>query len=96
MQALTYILASLSPIQPNGLPKTAADNNTLPHILQIVFGIAGALAFLMIVVSGLRYVLSDGNPEKTARARDGVIYALVGLVIAVVAEGIVGFVVNNL
>lgn len=92
----TLILASLSPIKPNGLPQTTADNNTLPDILKIVFAIAGALAFLMIVVSGLRYVLSDGNPEKTARARDGVIYALVGLIIAIAAEGIVGFVVNRL
>ena len=78
------------------LPHVAADSASIQTILGIVFGIIGALALLMITVSGLRYITSAGDPEKTARAKNGIIYALVGLAVAISAESIVYFVVNRL
>lgn len=80
---------------PAGLPTPAADQGALKTILSIVFGIAGALALLMIVVSGLRYVTSGGDPQKAAKAKEGIIFALVGLAIAISAEAIVSFVVKR-
>jgi hypothetical protein len=90
------IIFGLSEVHPDGLPTPAADPGTIQNILQIVFGIVGALAFLMIVISGLRYVVSAGNPDRTKRAKDGIVYALVGIVIAISAEVIVTFVVGNI
>src|SRR4051794_24283103 len=96
MKYIYYISAALSQVQPSGLPtKTPSDSSELQAILQIVFGIAGALAFLMIVVSGLRYVLAGDNPDRAGRARSGIVYALVGLVIALTAEALVSFVINR-
>lgn len=69
---------------------------TVSDVLGIVFAIIGALAFLMVVVSGLRFVLSAGEPERAAKARSALIYALAGLLIAVSAEAIVSFVVKDL
>jgi hypothetical protein len=89
-----YALTQVTP--GNNLPTAAADTTAIQTVLGIVFGIIGALALLMIVVSGLRYVLSAGDPQKTAQARNGIIYALVGLVIAITAEGIVHFLVGRL
>lgn len=83
-------------LDPGDLPTSKADKGAVNTAKDIVFGVVGALAFLMIVVSGLRYVLSAGNPEKSKKAREGVIYALIGLVIALSAWSIVTFVVNNL
>lgn len=95
--SLLYLIASLSPISPpSDLPQTPATTDTFQNILLILFGVIAALAVLFIVVSGLRYVVSDGSPEKAARARDGIIYALVGLAIAATAEGLVAFVTNKL
>jgi len=91
----TLIRLLSTDIQPNGLPTTSANTNELQQVLQIVFGIIGALAFLMIVVSGLRYVLSAGNPDRTSRAKNGIIYALVGMVIALLAEALVTYVVKS-
>lgn len=97
---LSHIFAagnSLSPVQaPDVLPQPNADTNTLQTVLSIVFGIVGALAFLMIVISGLRYILSGGDPQRMSKAKDGIIYALIGLVIAITAEAIVNFVVARL
>jgi|SRR5665213_1388027 len=80
------------------LPHVDVSNNggTIPAILGIVFGIAGGLALLMITVSGLRYILAAGEPEKISKAKNGIIYALVGLAIALAAESIVGYVGGGL
>jgi hypothetical protein len=87
------------------LAVTSVDGDSLPHAptnpgeirtaLGIMFGIIGALALLFIVISGVRYMLSGGDPGKTAKAKDGIIYALVGLVLAIFAETIVIFVVGQ-
>jgi hypothetical protein len=50
----------------------------------------------MIIVGGLRLVLSGGNPQTVTSARDSIIYALVGIVIAVLAQVIVVFVLDNI
>ena len=83
-------------IKASGLPHqrtvTAKDVAT---ILSIVFAIIGALAFLAIVIAGLRYVSAAGDPGKTAQAKNTVIFAVVGLAIAVFAQAIVAFVVRR-
>jgi hypothetical protein len=85
-----------TPVSAGSLPQPHADQPELDTILSIVFGIIGALALLMITISGLRYITSAGSPEKTAKAKNGIIYALVGLVIAITAEALVNFVVDKL
>lgn len=91
-----YLIITATSISGGHLPHAAATPDTVKAILQIVFGIIGALALLMITVSGLRYITSAGSPEKTSRAKDGIVYAVVGLVIAISAEAIVTYVVSRL
>jgi hypothetical protein len=93
---LLIIAAANSPVDPGFLPQPQANQGELNTILSIVFGIIGALALLMITVSGLRYITSAGNPERTAKAKNGIVYSIVGLVIAISAEAIVKYVVGNL
>lgn len=78
------------------LPNAQGTNTELQTILRIVFGIVGALAFLMLVISGFRYIIAGGNPEDMSRAKDSIIYALVGVIVALLAEAIVAFVLGNL
>lgn len=83
-------------INAGNLPEPSANRNELTTILSIAFGIIGAFALLIITVSGMRYITSGGNPEKTAKAKSGIVYSLVGLVVAISAEAIVTFVVKRL
>jgi hypothetical protein len=97
MLGLLYLLATNVTIKkPTNLPTADAGTDTLKAILSIVFAIVGALALLMMVISGLRYVLSAGDPAKITKAKDGIIFALVGLLVAITAEAIVAFVVDRL
>lgn len=79
-----------------GLPQVKADSGELQQILQVAFGIIAAVAILFIIIGGLRYVISEGDPEATNRARGTIIYALVGLIIAISAEFLVSFVLHNI
>lgn len=78
------------------LPQVNADSAALETILTYVFGTITAIAVLVIVVQGVRYVLSYGEPEKTTQARKGIIYAVAGLIVVFMADIIVAFVLGRL
>lgn len=81
---------------PNKTTDPNALNDKIVIILQIVFATMGAIAILVIAVAGLQYVLSNGDPQKTARAKDTIIYAVIGLVVAIMSFAIVTFVLGRL
>ncbi len=62
-------------------------------IMAIIIGVA---AVIVIIVSGLTFVTGGSDPQAVARARSGIIYALVGLAIAGIAETLVRFVLEKL
>ena len=80
---------------PNKVTNDSALNDRITIVLQIVFGVLGAVAVLIIVIAGLQYVLSGGDPQKTSRAKDTILYAAIGLVVAVMAFTIVTFVIGK-
>jgi len=51
---------------------------------------------LYIVIAALQLITSGGNPESAKKARETIIYAVIGLIVAVSAEAIVTFFLNNL
>jgi hypothetical protein len=83
----------LGPLKDNGASAGQSQINTA---VNVAFGIAGSLALLFIIIGGLRYIMSEGDPQKAAQAKGAIIYALVGLVITLTAFGIVRFVVGKL
>jgi hypothetical protein len=80
----------------NGLPQTTAGSNQIQDVLKIAFAILAALAVLFIVVAGFRMVIAQGNPQEVGKAKGTIIYALVGLLVALLAEAIVSFVLGKL
>jgi hypothetical protein len=82
-------------VSAGSLPETPASSSEIRIIIGIVFGIIGALSVLFIIIAGVRYMMSGGDPQKTAKAKEGIIYALVGLAVAICAESIVVFFVGQ-
>lgn len=72
--------------------------NDAPDMIEIVINTAlyilGMVAVLMIVIGGIRYTTSAGNSAQTKSAKDTILYAVIGLVIAIMAYTIVNFVLN--
>ena len=76
--------------------KNNATVDTLQTILQIIFVTIGALAVLLIIIAGLGYITAQGEPTKVSQAKNALLYALIGLVLAASAELIVNFVLNRI
>ena len=93
LERLAVSNINLNPVKNAGAP---AGQDQIDIILNIVFGIAGSLALLFIVIGGLRFILSQGDPNGVAQGKNTIIYALVGLVVTLTAYSIVTFVLNNL
>jgi uncharacterized membrane protein YuzA (DUF378 family) len=96
MAAATVNCLNGDPSCDTGLPTINATSNETQQILQVLFGILAVIAILFVVIGGLRFVLSRGNPEDSSKARSTIIYALVGLAIALSAEGLITFVLDKL
>lgn len=71
------------------VPRNSVNFDT---ILSFVFGLAGAIAVLVIAVAGFQYVISRGDPAATAKAKNAIIYAVIGLMVVIAAFTIVNFV----
>lgn len=84
-----------SDVKQTNLPEIAAGRGNLSDVLQIAIAVVAALSLLFIVIGGLRYVLSDGDPQNASRAKSTIIYALIGLLVAIAAQAIVSFVLNE-
>ena len=64
--------------------------------INILSVIIGAAATIVIILSAFKMVRSQGNPQEVSTARTGIIYAAIGLVIAVMAPIIVGYVLKGI
>lgn len=78
-------------------PRAIGDDGsgTLTVLLTIAFGVLGGISLVIIVLSGLRLTLSRGNPEALAKLRSTLIYAAVGLAVAIGATAIIQFVTEK-
>ena len=64
------------------------------RITNVVLYIVGAISVIMLVWGGVRYIISGGDSKKITDAKNTILYAIIGLIIAVLAFAIVNFVLN--
>ncbi len=76
---------------PTGVNKTST---LLSKIVPVLLFAAGFIAIIMIVIAGLSYVTSGGDEKKIESAKNTIIYAVAGLIIAVLAYAITKFVLR--
>lgn len=73
------------------IPKPEITQSSINDVLSIVFGVAGGIALIIIIIAGIKFMTSQGEPQALAKARNTIIYALIGLVICIAAFSIVAF-----
>lgn len=74
------------------IPRISASESSVSNVLDLLFAIAGALAMIYILVGAIRFSTAGGDPQSVAGGRRTVIYALVGLVVTMVAVTITAIV----
>jgi len=91
-------LAQSSKISPDeiGLKNPITDPNAaLANVLNTVYLWAGITAVIVIIIAGIIYSGSTGNPSHTRRAREAIIYAVVGLVTVAMAFVVTQFILGR-
>ena len=73
-----------------GLPKAVVN------IINFVIGVGGLIAVVYIVIGGINYITSNGDAAKIAKAKNTILYALIGLLVAALAFAIVNFALGAL
>ena len=84
-----------------GVSKINSGNNTdlmgiIKLILNTVFVVIGILAVVFIIVGGINYTMSQGDPGKVKKAKDTILYGIIGLIVSLAAFAIVQFVLDSL
>lgn len=69
-------------------------DGTLTRITNIALYAVGIISVIMLIYGGIRYITSGGDSKKVTDAKNTVLYAIIGLVIAILAYAIVNFVLN--
>ena len=69
--------------------ETTSIPDTLVNIANWIFYLLIGISVLFIVIAGLEYVTAQGDPEKIKAAGQKVLYALIGIVVAALAKGLV-------
>jgi hypothetical protein len=96
MPRLTLLLSDINVGENEiNIPKGGLDESNITMALRLAFGLAGGIALIIITIAGFKYVLSQGNPQETAKAKNTIIYALIGLIVCLFAFSIVSFVITN-
>ena len=64
------------------------------HTIEMAAYIAGVILVVVIVVAGIMYITSMGNPERVGQAKKTLVGAIIGLIIVVLSATMVNIVIN--
>lgn len=71
------------------------QSGVFKRITDVMLFLIGAISVIMLIIGGIRYVLSGGEPGKVSEAKNTILYAVIGVVVAILAYAVVNFVVTS-
>ena len=66
----------------------------IPRLINLMLFIVGILAVIMLIWGGIRYVISGGAADKVKDAKNTILYAIVGLIVAILGYALVNWVIS--
>ena len=76
-------------------PELFADGGVFQTITNVLLFIIGAISVIMLIIGGIRYVVSGGDSSAVTSAKNTILYAVVGIVVAILAYALVNFVITS-
>lgn len=71
-------------------------NESITNITNTMLFLLGAVAVISIIIGGFMYATAAGDAGKVKNAKNTILYSVIGLVVALLAWGIVSFTVSNI
>lgn len=83
--------------KPNGVPTDLTGaGGVIDNVTSTILAILGFIAVVMLIIGGIKYATSAGDAKAVTDAKNTILYALIGLVIAILSYAIVKFVIGIL
>ena len=70
--------------------------DSITGILNAVIGVLGLVCVVVMIIGGVNYMTSSGDSGKVKKAKDTILYGLIGLVVCVLAFSIVNFIITDI
>lgn len=93
--AEAQIQKGINAARTDDMSSAVEPENIVQKVVDIILFVLGALAVIMIIVGGFRYVTSGGDSNKLTSAKNTILYAVIGLIVALFAYAIVKWVVKQ-
>jgi type IV secretory pathway VirB2 component (pilin) len=79
----------------DGMPtQIIGVDGTFNNIINTILYVAGIVAVAMLIIGGIRFMVSRGDKDKVQKAKNTVIYAIIGLVLVIFSYAIVNFIIS--
>ncbi len=86
-----------SGVDATGVDRTSGfgdKDSVAQNVINLLLWIVGVASVLMLIWGGIRYITSGGNSNHVTAAKNTILYAVIGLAVALLAGVIVNFVIN--
>lgn len=71
------------------------DQGIFKTITNVLLFIIGAISVIMLIIGGIRYTVSNGDQAAVTSAKNTILYAVIGIVVAILAYALVNFVITS-
>ena len=79
----------------DGMPtRIVGIDGTFNNIINTILYVAGIVAVAMLIFGGIRFMISRGDKDKVQKAKNTVIYAIIGLILVIFSYAIVNFIIS--
>ena len=90
------IQAGINCAEGNEVPTTlfGGPDSIFTTIVNVLLFLIGAISVIMLIYGGIRYTTSGGNSANVTAAKNTIMYAIIGLIIAFLAFAVVNWVLG--
>ena len=68
----------------------------VPMVINTLLTLVGVVSVVMLIIGGIRYIISSGDQNAVTTAKNTILYAIIGLIIALLSYAAIGFITRNL
>lgn len=93
MRYMEFFAGLLGKADALGVPQN--NDVDIMKFVDLALWAAGIIAVIVVIIAGINYSLSSGDPSKTASAKNAILYSVIGLVIAASAIAITKYIIGK-
>jgi len=91
---ITAVAGLSTNLLPNNNPGSHPEDTILNNVLNFTYLSIGIVSTIMIIMAGITYIMSGGDPEKAKKAKNTITYSIIGIIFAVAAFSLTSLVIG--